>query len=254
MPTVGGVLLFGADRLAHFPDAWIQAGRFADIDKATILDHVEIKTPLVQAVEDAVAFVQKHALRGVTIVIATCREAGLAPPLWEEVGRRLRVTIHTAVKSGDAAPIEGAGELGAATGYACDTIDQSILALLESGGEHGTSEIARPSDSPRVRPGPASSSWYLVDSSATWEPGRTILRDVTLRAAWCVDSGAATRARSWRRLRCRPRPDPARPAARRPCRSAACSAPPARGPAHRRRSRRRQPPRPGRPPGSGPRP
>ena len=143
MPTVGGVLLFGADRLAHFPDAWIQAGRFAGIDKATILDHVEIKTPLVQAVEDAVAFVQKHALRGVTIVIATCREAGLAPPLWEEVGLRLRVTIHTAVKSGDAAPIEGVGELGAATGYACDTIDQSILALLESGGEHGTSEIAK---------------------------------------------------------------------------------------------------------------
>ena len=146
MPTVGGVLLFGADRLAHFPDAWIQAGRFAGIDKATILDHVEIKTPLVQAVEDAVAFVQKHVLRGVTIVIATCREAGLAPPLWEEVGLRLRVIIHTAVKlshRAGAAPIEGVGELGAATGYACDTIDQSILALLESGGEHGTSEIAK---------------------------------------------------------------------------------------------------------------
>ena len=154
VPTVGGVLLFGADRLAHFPDAWIQAGRFAGIDKASILDRVDIKTPLDQAVEDAVAFVQKHALRGVTIdqvrrtehwnvPIAAVREAGLAPPLWEEVGIRLRLTIHTAVKRGDGTPIEAVGALGAATGYAIDARDQSILALLESGGEHGTSEIAK---------------------------------------------------------------------------------------------------------------
>ena len=67
MPTVGGILLFGTDRLAHFPDAWIQAGRFAGTDKATIADHLDVKTPLVQAVEDAVAFVQKHAMRGVKI-------------------------------------------------------------------------------------------------------------------------------------------------------------------------------------------
>ena len=37
-PTVGGVLLFGRDRLARFPDAWIQAGRFAGTDRARILD------------------------------------------------------------------------------------------------------------------------------------------------------------------------------------------------------------------------
>ena len=242
VPTVGGVLLFGTDRLVHFPDAWIQAGRFAGTDKATILDHVEIRTPLIQAVEEAMAFVQKHALRGVTIdqvsrterwnvpiaaireaiinaiahadysqrgapirlaifdsriemenpgllpfgltlddlplgisklrnrtigrvfhelglveqwgsgvqrMIATCREAGLAPPLWEEVGLRLRVTINTvatgspATVVGHGSPIEGTATLGAATGYAADPTDQSILALLESGGEHGTSEIAK---------------------------------------------------------------------------------------------------------------
>ena len=237
VPTVGGVLLFGTDRLAHFPDAWIQAGRFAGIDKATILDHLDIKTPLVQAVEDAVAFVQKHALHGVTIdqvrreerwsvpivaireaiinavahadysqrgapirlaifdnrievenpgllpfgltlddlpqgisklrnraigrvfhelglveqwgsgvqrMIATCREAGLAPPVWEEVGLRLRVTIHTVVaKRGDGASTEMIMETGTAPGYAIDIRDQSILALLESGEEYGTSEIAK---------------------------------------------------------------------------------------------------------------
>ena len=67
VPTVGGILLFGADRLAHFPDAWIQAGRFAGVDKATIVDHLDIKTAPAQAVEDAVGFVQKHALHGITI-------------------------------------------------------------------------------------------------------------------------------------------------------------------------------------------
>jgi predicted HTH transcriptional regulator len=34
MPTVGGMLLFGHDRERHFPDAWIQAGRFDGRDKS----------------------------------------------------------------------------------------------------------------------------------------------------------------------------------------------------------------------------
>ena len=42
VPTVGGMLLFGHDRLDRFPDAWIQAGRFAGTDKATILDHTRL--------------------------------------------------------------------------------------------------------------------------------------------------------------------------------------------------------------------
>ena len=245
VPTVGGILLFGTDRLAHFPDAWIQAGRFAGTDKATIADHLDIKTPLVQAVEDAVAFVQKHALRGVKIgqvrredqwsvpivaireaivnavvhadysqrgapirlaifddrievenpgllpfgltlddlpqgisrlrnrtigrvfhelglveqwgsgvqrMMATCREAGLAPPVWEEVGLRLRVTIYTGASAStnagvaeryDGTPAAGVELVGTGTGYIVDGTDQLILALLESGGEHRTGEIAK---------------------------------------------------------------------------------------------------------------
>lgn len=38
VPTVGGMLLFGRDRERHFPDAWIQAGRFRDTDKSRIVD------------------------------------------------------------------------------------------------------------------------------------------------------------------------------------------------------------------------
>ena len=50
VPTVGGMLLFGRDRLDHFPDAWIQAGRFAGTDKATILDHARLDMHPVQAI------------------------------------------------------------------------------------------------------------------------------------------------------------------------------------------------------------
>ena len=47
------------------------------------------------------------------------------------------------LKRGDGTPIEAVGARGAATGYAIDARDRSILALLESGGELGTSEIAK---------------------------------------------------------------------------------------------------------------
>ena len=67
VPTVGGVLLFGKDRLNHFPDAWIQAGRFEGANKAKILDHAELKMPLIEAIEAAVSFVEKHTMRGIEI-------------------------------------------------------------------------------------------------------------------------------------------------------------------------------------------
>ncbi|MFM7452742.1 MAG: helix-turn-helix domain-containing protein, partial [Cyanobium sp.] len=43
VPTVGGMILVGHDREQHFPDAWIQAGRFAGSDKSRILDRIEIQ-------------------------------------------------------------------------------------------------------------------------------------------------------------------------------------------------------------------
>lgn len=219
VPTVGGMLLFGQERLAHFPDAWIQAGRFKGADKATILDHVDLKTPLVSAIDHAVAFVEKHALRGADIgrlrreerwnlppvavreaivnavahadysqrgaptrlaifddrleienpgllpfgltvddlphgvsklrnrvigrvlhelglveqwgsgaqrIIGACKDSGLAPPVWEEIGTRLRVTLYME-------------QIGPAN---IDPIDQAILDLLGSAEGCGTSKIA----------------------------------------------------------------------------------------------------------------
>lgn len=63
VPTVGGILLFGRERLRHFPDAWIQAGRFHGTDRRRILDSVEIHSHLPSAVDDAFEFVRKHIAR-----------------------------------------------------------------------------------------------------------------------------------------------------------------------------------------------
>lgn len=67
VPTVAGVLLFGTERLRHFPDAWIQAGRFEGKDKANIIDYVDLRMPLMQAIDAVVGFVEKHSTRRVTI-------------------------------------------------------------------------------------------------------------------------------------------------------------------------------------------
>ena len=80
VPTVGGMLLFGHDRLDRFPDAWIQAGRFAGTDKATILDHTRLDGYPAQAIEDAVSFVEKHSLRGAEIGRVRRRDRWNLPP------------------------------------------------------------------------------------------------------------------------------------------------------------------------------
>ena len=67
VPSVGGMLLFGRDRLAHFPDAWIQAGRFAGLDRSHISEQIELKQPLPLAIEEAYRFIERHIASGVDI-------------------------------------------------------------------------------------------------------------------------------------------------------------------------------------------
>jgi predicted HTH transcriptional regulator len=81
VPTVGGVLLFGKSREQHFPDAWIQAGRFHGSDKSRMADRTDIHSHLVQAVEEAITFVQKHALHGAEIGAVRRRERWSVPPV-----------------------------------------------------------------------------------------------------------------------------------------------------------------------------
>jgi ATP-dependent DNA helicase RecG len=63
VPTVGGVLLFGLDRQRWFPDAWLQCARFVGTTKAGIFDQLDIQAPLPQALDQALAFLKKHAVR-----------------------------------------------------------------------------------------------------------------------------------------------------------------------------------------------
>lgn len=81
VPTVGGVLLFGRDRERHFPDAWIQAGRFGGTDKSRIVDRTEIHAYPVQAIEEAIAFVRKHTLHGAEIGAVRRKELWSLPPV-----------------------------------------------------------------------------------------------------------------------------------------------------------------------------
>jgi predicted HTH transcriptional regulator len=63
VPTKGAILLFGKERDKHFPDAWVQCGRFIGRDKADIFDHIELHDHLPQAVDSIMLFLRKHAMR-----------------------------------------------------------------------------------------------------------------------------------------------------------------------------------------------
>lgn len=81
VPTVGGILLFGKDRGRHFPDAWIQAGRFQGSDKSVIVDRVEIRLPLTAGVDAAIEFVRKHSIHGAEIGAGQRTERWNLPPV-----------------------------------------------------------------------------------------------------------------------------------------------------------------------------
>jgi ATP-dependent DNA helicase RecG len=80
VPTVGGMLLFGLERERQFPDAWIQAGRFAGLDKVDLIDTLTIRSSLPRAVDEAIGFVQKHDLHGIKVDRARHTETWTLPP------------------------------------------------------------------------------------------------------------------------------------------------------------------------------
>jgi predicted HTH transcriptional regulator len=66
-PTNGGVILFGKNRLASFPDAIIRCARFLGYDKVNILDHIDIENYLPLAVEEAFNFIRRNTRMGAEI-------------------------------------------------------------------------------------------------------------------------------------------------------------------------------------------
>lgn len=75
------MLLFGRDRDRHFPDAWIQAGRFSGSDRSRIIDRAEFQSFPVRAIEEAIAFVEKHSLHGAEIGKVRRKERWNLPPV-----------------------------------------------------------------------------------------------------------------------------------------------------------------------------
>lgn len=58
--THGGVLLFGINRLALYPDALIRCARFKGLVKEKIIDSMEITSSLPPAVDEVITFIEKN--------------------------------------------------------------------------------------------------------------------------------------------------------------------------------------------------
>jgi predicted HTH transcriptional regulator len=80
IPTVGGLLLFGRERLLRYPDAWIQVGRFAGTDRTELIDRADLTDYPVPAIEQAVSFVERNTRLGMSIGRLTRRDAPAVPP------------------------------------------------------------------------------------------------------------------------------------------------------------------------------
>jgi predicted HTH transcriptional regulator len=81
VPTVGGILLFGRNRLERFPDARVKAGRFKGTDRARVSDAVEIRSYLPKAAEEAIAFLHKHSQQEMRIGGVRRRDVWSVPPV-----------------------------------------------------------------------------------------------------------------------------------------------------------------------------
>lgn len=94
--TIGGILLFGQDRLQRFPDAWIQAGAFAGTDKgADFLDRQDLRDYPARAIEHAIGFVQRNTPRRSEVRELHRRDLPAVPPV------ALREAIVNAVVHAD---------------------------------------------------------------------------------------------------------------------------------------------------------
>jgi predicted HTH transcriptional regulator len=80
VPTVGGLLLFGRGRLSRYPDAWIQAGRFAGTDRTELVDRADLTDYPVTALDQAVSFVERNTRLGVSIGRLQRRDVPAVPP------------------------------------------------------------------------------------------------------------------------------------------------------------------------------
>ncbi len=93
--TVGGVLLFGVNRLKLFPEAYLRAGCFKGEDKSLIIDSASITDFPVLAVGKALQFVQRNTRHALEIKNVRHRE------VWEFPVVALREAIINAFVHAD---------------------------------------------------------------------------------------------------------------------------------------------------------
>jgi ATP-dependent DNA helicase RecG len=80
-PSKGGVLLLSNERYKYFPDSWLQVGYFKGQNKVYILDHQEIRNSLPVSVVEAMNFVKKHLLAGISITKIAHEEVWSIPKI-----------------------------------------------------------------------------------------------------------------------------------------------------------------------------
>jgi predicted HTH transcriptional regulator len=134
--TVGGMLLFGKERLTVFPDARIRAAVFAGKDRTQILDAQEITSHLPKAVEEVIAFVLRNTRRSIQVAgirnegvpeipLIALREAVINAVVHADYGQHgspLRVAVF-----GDRLEIENPG--GLPPGLTLDEVRQGASKL-----------------------------------------------------------------------------------------------------------------------------
>ncbi len=80
VPTIGGMILFGKDRLTRAPDAWIQVGYFASRDKTRLVDHAELREYPILAIDAAIRFVERNTRMGAEFGRLKRRDLPSVPP------------------------------------------------------------------------------------------------------------------------------------------------------------------------------
>ena len=108
VPTNGGVLLFGHDRLRHFPDARLRLARFSGTTRSVIADRLDVDADPVQAIEDAMAFIRRSITTGMELEGTRRRDIPQYPPAalreavinavvhadYSQIGSSIRVAIY----------------------------------------------------------------------------------------------------------------------------------------------------------------
>lgn len=136
VPTAGGVLLFGKDRLSVFPEARIRAALFEGKDRSRILDSQEITSHLPRAVEEAIAFVKRNTRNALSVAgiqheripevpVVALREAIINSVVhadYSQLGASLKVAIFS-----DRIEIENPG--GLPPGLTLEEIHQGVSKL-----------------------------------------------------------------------------------------------------------------------------